>query len=114
MSKLLSQLIKEETLKDINTSDVSDVTALKETVKTDIITPIVDFALPIIFFLIIAYGIYGGILYITSYGSDEKAASGKKTMTYSIIGAVIVAIAWLVVKYIASLTLEGGNTGAIE
>jgi hypothetical protein len=104
MKTFLAALFNEDTLNKINNSDVSNPESITTTVQGGIIRPIVDFVLPIIFFLIIAYGIYGGILYITSYGSDEKALTGKKTMLYSVIGAIIIASAWLVVRYVLSVT----------
>lgn len=104
MKTYLAALFNQDTLNNINNSDVSDPGTLAKSVRVDIITPLVNYVMPIIFFLIIAYGIYGGILYITSYGSDEKATSGKKTMMYSIIGAIVIASAWLIVRYVLSLT----------
>ncbi len=73
-----------------------------------------NFILPAAFFLVMLYGILGAIQYFTAYGVEEKATKGKKMMTYAIIGAIIVASAWLIVRYVGSaagVTPEELNKG---
>ena len=55
-----------------------------------------NYILPTAFFLVMLYGILGAIQYFTAYGVEEKATKGKKMMTYAIVGAIIVASAWLI------------------
>jgi hypothetical protein len=48
----------------------------------------------------VIYIMYGGILYITSAGDEAKAEQGRNTLTYAIIGVIlvacsIVAITWM-------------------
>ena len=60
----------------------------------------------VILFLILAYGVYGGILYFTAYGNEEKIKKGKLTMVWAIVGAIVVASAFMIVRYVAGKLLE--------
>jgi len=44
--------------------------------------------------------IIGGIKYTTSGGNAEKIQAAKKTITYAVIGLVIIVIAKLIVSYV--------------
>jgi hypothetical protein len=46
----------------------------------------------------------GGFRYITSGGNPEAAAGARRTITYSVIGLIIVAGAYLVLVIIEELT----------
>jgi len=70
-------------------------------VKTVLSGALTNYILPTAFFLVIAFGIYGGILYITSYGNEEKATKGKNTFIWAIVGAIIVALAWAIIRFVA-------------
>lgn len=56
-----------------------------------------------LFFIIF---IYGGALYLMSFGDKARVDKGKKAITGAAIGIVIVAGAWTIVQYIV-----GGITG---
>lgn len=55
---------------------------------------------------ILAFGaiVYGGYLYITAVGNEEKAKRGKTTLIYALIGMVIVAISGALVNAIYAIT----------
>lgn len=48
------------------------------------------------------YLIYGGFKYVTSAGNAEKAASGRQTIIYALIGIIIVVVAQRLVLFIIS------------
>ncbi|KKR11262.1 MAG: hypothetical protein UT39_C0009G0022 [Candidatus Woesebacteria bacterium GW2011_GWA1_39_21] len=48
--------------------------------------------------------ILGGFKYLTSAGNPENAAAAQKTITYAIIGIVIVALAYLILVLIQQFT----------
>lgn len=55
--------------------------------------------------LFFATFIYGGAMYILSFGDKGRVEKGKKALTGAAIGMAIVMIAWTLVNYIAgSLT----------
>ena len=44
--------------------------------------------------------IYGGIMYMTSAGNDEKIGSAKKIITGAIIGLVVSILAYVIVDFV--------------
>lgn len=50
----------------------------------------------------VAFVLYGSFLYVTSYGDDQKIELAKKTLTWAIIGIVIITFSGLIVNFIAS------------
>jgi hypothetical protein len=48
--------------------------------------------------------ISSGISYITSGGDQKKLDSARKTLTYAIIGLVIIFISFLIIRFIAYVT----------
>lgn len=48
--------------------------------------------------------IYSGIKFITSGGDAKQLESARKTLTYAIIGLVIVVSAFMIVNLIATIT----------
>ncbi|MDD3888036.1 MAG: pilin [Patescibacteria group bacterium] len=70
---------------------------------TDLITfigRIIKWVLGIIGVIMIALFVYGGVTYATSAGSEEKIENGKKIMVYTIIGVVIIALAYVLTDFI--------------
>lgn len=51
--------------------------------------------------------IWGGFQYLTSFGNDEKATAGKKTLTYAIIGLIIVILALIIIQIILDVLGTG-------
>ena len=45
------------------------------------------------------FAIYGGFIYLTSAGNQEKTDSGKKTLTWAVIGLILIIISYSVVNY---------------
>lgn len=48
--------------------------------------------------------IIGGFKYITAGGNPQQAESAKKTLTYAIIGFVLLASSFLILKFIQQFT----------
>lgn len=120
----LAAIIDERTITDINTrADVAKPEAVSDSIKGLILgtpgtTPpnpgiLTAYILPTAFFLVIAFGVYGGILYITAYGNEEKATKGKNTITWSIIGAIVIILAFVIVRFV-SITLLGAPAGEVN
>lgn len=69
---------------------------------------VVFVALTLAGFALLIMLVMGGIKYLTS-GDDPKAAeSAKQTLTYAILGVVLVASAFLILRFISQFTgVEG-------
>jgi len=55
--------------------------------------------------LAVLFIIIGGLQYMTAAGSEERVKTAKRTLTYAIIGLVLVIFAYAIIKFI-SLTLS--------
>ena len=48
--------------------------------------------------------IMGGFGYLTSGGDKEKAAKAKNTLTYAVLGLLVILGAWLIIRLIEEFT----------
>lgn len=71
-----------------------------------------NFFLGFLGFIAVIMIIYGGILYITAAGKQEKVDEGKKIITYSIIGIVIILLSFAIVNTVLGGLGTGSDTGA--
>ncbi|MDP3964427.1 MAG: hypothetical protein Q8Q20_02055 [bacterium] len=56
--------------------------------------------------------IYGGFIWLTAAGNEEKITQAKKTITAAVIGIVIIALAWAMVWFVTQGVLSsGGDSG---
>ncbi|MBN1374181.1 hypothetical protein JW962_02495 [Candidatus Dojkabacteria bacterium] len=59
--------------------------------------------------------IYGGLAYIISTGDSQKTEKAQNTIIYSLVGLVIVGLAWLLVEFILKvLGIEGDLFNEVE
>lgn len=56
--------------------------------------------------LLLVMMIYGGVLYMTSAGSEDRIGMAKKVLTYAIFGVVVVALAFTVTTYIVNALIS--------
>lgn len=61
-------------------------------------------------FLVTGFIIYGGYLYMFSEGDPGKAAKGKTTIKSATIGAIITALASIIMNTISAILITGGST----
>lgn len=47
--------------------------------------------------------IYGGFLWLTANGADEKITKGKNVIIWAAVGAIIITIAWTISSYILQI-----------
>ncbi len=53
--------------------------------------------------------IYGGVLYVTAAGEQEKVDKGKKIIMYAIVGIVIILLAFAIVSTVLGGLGAGGD-----
>ncbi|EKD93733.1 MAG: hypothetical protein ACD_28C00071G0004 [uncultured bacterium] len=53
--------------------------------------------------------IYGGFLYVTAGGEEEQANKGKKSVTYAVIGIIIVLGSYAIVNTLVGAAGDGGD-----
>lgn len=69
---------------------------------SEIITGIIEWLLGISLILAILVLVYGGILYITSAGSD-RTEDAKKTITFAIMGILLIGISYSIISVIVEI-----------
>ena len=73
----------------------------------DVIISIVDIALAIVGSLAVIFLIWGGFRYVTAYGNEENSESAKRIIQHSILGLVIVLLAFVIVRIISLALITG-------
>lgn len=73
---------------------------------------IIKWVVGLIGVILVAMFIYGGVAYATSAGNEDRVETGKKIMMYSIMGILIVAIAFAATDYVIN-ALFPEQTGGI-
>lgn len=75
---------------------------------SELIVTIINYLLLISGTVTILFIMIGGFWYLTSAGNDEQAEKGKKTLVNSVIGLVVILLAFTIVRIVNS-TLSLGN-----
>lgn len=58
--------------------------------------------------------VYGGILYITSAGSPDKATKARQMILYSLIGLIIVGLSFAISAFVSNLIREANENAYIN
>lgn len=61
---------------------------------------IIKWVLGIIGVVMIALFVYGGVMYATSAGNEDRIETGKKVMVYTIVGVIIIALAYVLTDFV--------------
>ena len=74
---------------------------------TEILMRITNYILGFITIIAVLMLIWGGIQYLTAAGDEAAVDSGKKTITYAIIGLVIVGLSYAIMAIVVNVVLGG-------
>lgn len=78
----------------------------------EVVTGIINVLLGIIGVILVALIVYGGIIYATSLGNEERVGMAKRVLTYSFIGILIIASSFAITTYVVPALFgdeDGGN-----
>jgi len=95
--------IKEILNSNSTTGGSADAWVDKALTIKEIAMNVLEFLLSVFGVLAIIALVIGGGMYLTAYGDEKKIDSGKKIITYAIIGIVVALSALVVTRQIASL-----------
>lgn len=98
----MNSLAQLQQFSDVPGADEGGVATLKglEVIFNNVVTIILGFAGIALFVLLIV----GGFNFITAADDPKKVESARKTLTTAVIGLVVVVIAFLIIRLIASFT----------
>jgi len=65
----------------------------------DVVSRAIDFGLFFVGAIALVFVIWGGVQFITAGGEPDKVTKAKNTLLYSILGIIVVALAYLIVKW---------------
>lgn len=83
------------------TADEVEIKDPKTTDVAKIIGTIIDWVLLLVGGITVLFIIYAGVLYVTAAGNKDRIEKAKQTLTYAVIGLIVVILA----GFIVSLTL---------
>jgi heme/copper-type cytochrome/quinol oxidase subunit 2 len=72
-----------------------------------LIVKVINIMLQVAFGIALIFVIVGGYMYITAAGNEEQAGKGRKTITYALIGIVIIVMSYTIVLVVKNLAVKG-------
>ena len=76
-------------------------TDLKQTVLN-----IITFVLGLLGLIAVVMILYGGFIWLTAGGNEDKVGSAKKIISAAIVGLIIVLLAWAIVNFVIKSTVQ--------
>lgn len=70
---------------------------------------VVQWILGLLALIAVIFILYGGFIWMTAGGNEERVDSAKKTITAAVIGLVVVLLAWAIVIFVSQSTLNVTN-----
>jgi len=87
------------TIEDIGSSIGLGTADLKDTVVN-----VIQWVLGILALVAVVMIIYGGIVWMTAAGNEDRIGKAKKVISAAVIGLIIVLLAWAIVIFVAGTT----------
>ena len=97
---------------DVGTSSVDSALSLGSTSPLKIVTNIINITLGFLSLIAVCLILYGGFIWMTSNGSEEKIATASKILRNAGIGLVIILSAWGIAYFVLNKILDA--TGGIS
>ncbi len=85
------------------TADTVEIKDPKSTDLPAILNLVIGWILALVGGLAVLFIIWGGIQYVTSAGNKDKAETAKKTLTYAIVGLIVIVLAEVIVSLVTTL-----------
>jgi lysylphosphatidylglycerol synthetase-like protein (DUF2156 family) len=77
---------------------------------SEIIGKVITWVLGLVGGIAVLFIVYAGILYVTSGGNKERIEKAKQTLTYAVIGLIVIVLAGVIVKLATGLPTSFGLT----
>lgn len=76
----------------------------------DLITKVINILLAVAFLVAVLFLIVGGFRYIMSAGNAETAEAGRNTIINSLIGIVVIILAYVIVRVVSNAVGGSGTS----
>ena len=88
--------------------DAPDVTIKepKSTEVSSILGNVIDWVLILVGAIAVLFIVWSGIQYITASGNKDKAENAKKTLTYAVLGLIVIVLAKVIVELVIKLPTD--------
>lgn len=84
---------------DFNTNDVEGTGLPTNDLRTSVIN-IISWVLGFLGLVAVVMIIYGGFMWLTAAGNEERIGTAKQIISSAIIGLVIILLAWAIVYFV--------------
>lgn len=83
---------------------IRDTLDVPDTSAEHVIIRIIQWALGLLGLIAVVFVIFGGIMWMTSAGNEEKITKAKKIITSALIGLIVVTLSWAIITFIIRTT----------
>ena len=101
-----------------NTLQAIDVRGTQSTTSWDNITDwdfvwtlnnILWFIIGLLYFIAVAFALYGGFLILTAGGEEDRVKKWKTTLIQAVIGLIVIFLASQIISWVISIFAAGGG-----
>lgn len=85
-------------------------TSVDETGLSRVVGTIVKTVISLIGIIFVSFTVYGGFLYLTSAGNEEKIEKAKSIIKNGIIGIIIIICAAAIYTFVANMLISGTSS----
>lgn len=78
----------------------------------DLMLRVINWSLTLAAVIALGFIVYGGFRYITSRGDERDVEGAKQTITFAVIGLVVLGIAAVLVNFVITAILSPASGGA--
>ncbi len=72
----------------------------------DMAVSIIQVILGFLAIIVVLLILYGGFVWMTAGGNEDKIASGKKIITAGVVGLIIILAAWGIARFVVTVILN--------
>lgn len=94
--------------------DVGETLGLGEADLQETVIAIIQWILGLLGLIAVIVILYGGFIWLTSAGNEEKIAKAKKIITAAVVGLAIIILAWAISLYAINVLLTLSEAGGDE
>ncbi|MBI2985015.1 MAG: hypothetical protein HYY50_05335 [Candidatus Kerfeldbacteria bacterium] len=90
---------------------VGELIGLGEADLREVVINVIRFVLGFMTLVAVVFIIYGGFVWLTAGGNEDRIEKAKKIISAAVIGLIVILLAWAIVIFVARTTADvTGNT----